>query len=159
MSHSRREFIRFVVAGSVASGCPVDTALISALDSKPDSAPRVDGEHFEICHQVRDGRHFEHPAATSKADIVIVGGGIAGLAAAYFLRGKDWLLLEKESFFGGNAYQEDYNGQPYATGSAYAYRGDYRDQLAAELGLKLPFVGMPDPTILNKTFVPDTWKT
>ncbi len=24
MSHSRREFIKFVVAGSVASGCPVD---------------------------------------------------------------------------------------------------------------------------------------
>ncbi len=33
MPHSRREFIRYVVAGSVASGCPVDTALISAPDS------------------------------------------------------------------------------------------------------------------------------
>ena len=73
MSHSRREFIKFVVAGSVASGCPVDAALIPAPDSKPAAAPRVDGEHFAICHQVRDGRHFEHPVATSKTDIVIVG--------------------------------------------------------------------------------------
>ena len=159
MSHSRREFIKFVVAGSVASGCPVDTALIPALDSKPDSAPRVDGEHFEICHQVRDGHHFEHPAATSKADIVIVGGGVAGLSAAYFLRGKDWLLLEKEDHFGGNAYQEEFDGQPFSTGAAYAYRGDEGDQLASELGMKLPLVDMPDPTLVNSTYVPDTWKT
>jgi protoporphyrinogen oxidase len=159
MSHSRREFIKFVVAGSVASGCPVDTALIPALDSKPTSAPRVDGEHFEICHQVRDGHHFERPAATSKADIVIVGGGVAGLSAAYFLRGKDWLLLEKEDHFGGNAYQEEFDGQPFSTGSAFAYRGDHGDQLAVELGLKLPLVNMPDPTLVNNTYVPDTWKT
>jgi hypothetical protein len=159
MSHSRREFIKFVVAGSVASGCPVDTALIPALDSKPTSAPRVDGEHFKICHQVRDGHHFEHPAATSKADIVIVGGGVAGLSAAYFLRGKDWLLLEKEDHFGGNAYQEEFDGQPFSTGAAYAYRGDEGDQLASELGLKLPLVNMPDPTLVNNTYVPDTWKT
>jgi len=159
MSHSRREFINFVVAGSVASGCPLDTALIPTLDSKPDSAPRVDGEHFEICHQVRDGRHFDRPHSTAKADVVIVGGGVAGLSAAYFLRGKDWLLLEKENHFGGNAYQEEFDGQPFSTGAAYAYRGDDGDQLAAELGLKLPLVNMPDPTLVNKTYVPDTWKT
>ncbi|HXJ07649.1 MAG TPA: FAD-dependent oxidoreductase [Candidatus Acidoferrum sp.] len=159
MSHSRREFIKFVVAGSVASGCPVESALVPALDSKATCAPRVDGEHFEICHQVRDGQHFGRPAATSKADIVIVGGGVAGLSAAYFLDGTDWLLLEKEDHFGGNAYQEEFDGQPFSTGAAYAYRGDEGDQLAIELGLKLPLVSMPDPTLVNKTYVPDTWKT
>src|SRR5580658_11285869 len=136
MPHSRREFIRYVVAGSVASGCPVDTALLPApgsspSDSKPSSAPRVEGEHFEICHQVRDGHHFDLPAATSKADVVILGGGVAGLSAAYFLRGKDWLLLEKEDHFGGNAHEEEFDGQYFATGSAYAYRGDEGDQLAS----------------------------
>jgi len=159
MAPSRREFIKFVVAGSVAAGCPLEETLIAAPESNPAAAPLVHGEHFEVCHQLRDGHQFKRPDATREADIVIVGGGIAGLAAAYFLRGKDWLLLEKESFFGGNAYQEEYDGQPYATGSAYAYRGDYGEQLAAELDLKLPAVNMPDPTILNKTFVPDTWKT
>src|SRR5271169_1112152 len=164
MPHSRRVFIRYVVAGSVASGCPVDTALIPASDSvasdsKPNSAPLVDGEHYKICHEVRDGHHFDLPAATSKADVVIVGGGVAGLSAAYFLRGKDWLLLEKEDHFGGNAYEEEYDGQPFATGSAYAYHGDEGDQLASEIGLKLPMVNMPDPTLVNKTYVPDTWKT
>ena len=164
MPHSRREFIRYVVAGSVASGCPVDTDLISAphsaaSTSNPGNTPLVDGEHYEICHQVRDGHHFDLPAATSKADIVIVGGGVAGLSAAYFLRGKDWLLLEKEDHFGGNAYEEEFEGQYFATGSAYAYHGDEGDQLASEIGLKLPMVNMPDPTLVNKTYVPDTWKT
>ena len=158
MSQSRRDFIKYVVVGSVAAGCPVYSALLAAPDAKSPSAPRIEGEHFEICHQVRDGHQFDRPDATKKADIVIIGGGVAGLSAAYFLKGKDWLLLEKEDHFGGNAYQEEYEGQPFATGSAYAYKGDHGDQLAAELGLKLPFVNNPDPTIVNKTFVPDTWK-
>jgi len=156
MTHSRREFIRYVVAGSVAAGCPVDAALTHAPDTK---AATVEGEHFEICHQIRDGHHFELPAPSSKVDVAIVGGGVAGLSAAYFLRGRDWLLLEKEDHFGGNAYQEEYDGQPFATGSAYAYRGDEGDQLAAEIGLKLPLVNMPDPTLINGTYVPDTWKS
>ena len=164
MSRSRRDFIKFVVAGSVAAGCPVDAALIPTLESEshralPVGAPLVDGEHFEICHEIRDGHRFDLPAPAAKAEIVIVGGGVAGLSAAYFLRGADWLLLEKEDHFGGNAYQEEFDGQPFATGSAYAYRGDQGDQLASELGLKLPLVNMPDPTIVNKTCVPDTWKT
>lgn len=157
MSSSRRDFIKFVVAGSVASGCPVDPAIF-ASETKPDS-PHVNGEQFEICHQVRDGRRFELPGATQKMDIVIVGGGISGLSAAYFLRGKDWLLLEKEEFFGGNAFQEDFAGDAFGTGSAYAARGDFGDQLSKEIGLTLLPVDMPDPTIINKTFVPDTWKS
>ena len=164
MSQSRRDFIKFVVAGSVAAGCPVDAALLPAPDSTspiPDSpgAPLVDGEHFAICHQIRDGRHFAPPAVSAKADILIAGGGVAGLSAAYFLRGKDWLLVEKEPHFGGNAYQEEFDGQPFATGSAFAYRGDHGDHLASEIGLKLPLVNLPDPTIVNKTYVPDTWNS
>jgi monoamine oxidase len=155
MSHSRRDFIKFVVAGSVTAGCPIDSTLLAV----PAPAPQVHSEHFEVCHQIRDGHTFKRPAPTQKAAIVIIGGGVAGLSAAYFLRGQDFLLLEKEDHLGGNAYQEEFAGQPFATGSAYAYRNDYGDQLSAELGLKLLPVNNPDPTIVNKTFVPDTWKS
>src|SRR5262249_34460167 len=130
--------------------------LATSLDTK--TAPVVHGDHFEVCHEIRDGRDFERPDATQKADIVIIGGGVAGLSAAYFLKGKDWLLLEKEPHFGGNAYQEEFAGQAFATGSAYAYRGDHGDQLASEIGLKLLSVDNPDPTIVNGSFVADTWK-
>ena len=156
---SRRDFIKFVVAGSVAAGCPVDSALLTVPHRMPAGSALVHGENFEICHQVRDGHQFERPDATRKAGIVIVGGGVAGLSAGYFLRSKDWLLLEKEDHFGGNAYQEEYDGHPYGTGSAYAYRNDEGDQLAKEIGLALPLVDNPDPTIVNQTFVPDTWRT
>jgi hypothetical protein len=94
MATSRREFIKFVVVGSVAAGCPIDKTLLAAPDSKAAAPPLVHGEHFEVCHQLRDGHAFERPDAARKVDIVIVGGGVAGLSAAYFLRGKDWLLLE-----------------------------------------------------------------
>jgi spermidine dehydrogenase len=157
MSHSRRDFIKFVVVGSVAAGCPVKESLAALPDSR--ARPTVHGDHFEVCHEIRDGREFDRPDATEKAEIVIIGAGAAGLSAAYFLKGKDWLLLEKEPHFGGNAYQEEFSGQPFATGSAYAYRGDYGDQLAKEIGLKLLPVDNPDPTIVNRTFVPDTWKS
>ena len=157
MSNTRRDFIKFVVAGSVAAGCPVDSQLVAAPHTSAGNSSLVDGEHFEICHQIRDGHRFERPDATHKTDIVIIGGGVAGLSAAYFLRSKDFLLLEKEDHFGGNAYQEEYDGQPFCTGSAYAYKGDEGDQLATEIGLKLLPVDSPDATIVNKTFVADTW--
>ena len=158
MSQSRRDFIKFVVVGSVAAGCPVNESL--AVVPGPKAGPPIlHGDHFEVCHEIRDGREFDRPDATKKADIVIIGGGVAGLSAAYFLKGKDWLLLEKEDHFGGNAYQEDFAGQPFATGSAYAFQGDYGDQLAREIGLKLLPVDNPDPTIVNGAFVADTWKS
>jgi protoporphyrinogen oxidase len=159
--NSRRDFIKFVVAGSVAAGCPIDRTLVAAPSechgAAPSTSPHVDGEHFEICHEIRDGHAFDLPASSRKVEVVIVGAGSAGLSAAYFLRGKDFLLLEKEDHFGGNAYQEEFDGQPFATGSAYAFRDDEGDQLAREIGLKLLPVDNPDPTIVNKTFVADTW--
>ena len=155
---TRRDFIRFAIAGSIASGCPIDHALIPIPENPPHPA-NIEGEHFAVCHQVRDGHSFPKPDATRKVDIAIIGGGMAGLSAAYFLRGKDWLLLEKEDHFGGNAYQEEFQGQPYSTAAAYDFRGSHCDQLAKEIGLNLLPIDMPDPTIDNGVYTPDTWAT
>jgi hypothetical protein len=159
MSHTRRDFIKFAVAGSVASGCPIDKALLINHDDDAFRATKLEGEHFNVCHQIRDGHSFPKPDATRKVDVAIIGGGMAGLSAAYFLRNKDFLLLEKEDHFGGNAYQEEFAGQAYSTAAAYDFRDSYSDQLAREIGLDLLPIDMPDPTIDNGACTPDTWRT
>src|SRR5712692_11834701 len=107
MSTNRRDFIKFVVAGSIAAGCPVDLSLLAAQTGNPST---VDGEDNKICHQVRDGTVFTRPPASARHDIVIVGGGVSGLTAAYLLRNHDFLLLEKEPHWGGNAYLLEFQG-------------------------------------------------
>src|SRR5258705_7403498 len=106
MSQSRRDFIKYVVAGSIASGCPIDKALLEEPGGAA-ATPLVEGEHFAVCHQIRDGHSFPKPDATKKADIVIIGGGVAGLSAAYFFKKKEWLPLQKKDHFCGNAYHEE----------------------------------------------------
>src|SRR5450432_4216659 len=157
MSQTRRDFIKFALAGSVAAGCPIDRALMVEPQSKA-PIPVVEGDHFKIPHEIRDGHSFPKPQPSRKVDVLIIGGGVAGLSSAYFLRGKDWLLLEKEEHFGGNAYQEEYHGQAYGTGSAYGYRGDDGDHLAKEIGVEMPFVAMPDPVLDNGVYTADPWK-
>jgi monoamine oxidase len=155
MQSDRRNFIKFVVAGSVAAGCPVDLALQAA----PATAAAVDGEHNEICHQVRDGRHFPRPAAASKHDIAIVGGGMSGLCCAWLLRDRDFLLLEKEEHWGGNAYLEEYGGQAFATGTAYTSKKEGAViGLCRELGIEPLPIDCPDGLILNREFVPHAWR-
>jgi monoamine oxidase len=155
MESDRRNFIKFVVAGSVAAGCPVDLSLLAA----PGPTPAVDGEHNEICHQVRDGHAFSRPPASAKRDIAIVGGGMSGLSAAWFLRGQDFLLLEKEEHWGGNAYLEEYAGQAFATGTAYTSKKESGVlQVCKELGIEPLPIDCPDGLILNREFVPHAWR-
>ena len=61
---------------------PVDLSL---FPTETDSKPQVESEDNRICHQVRDGKSSHHPH-TSRHDMVIVGGGVSGLTAAYLLQ-------------------------------------------------------------------------
>jgi len=154
MTASRRDFLKFIVAGSVTAGCPADLSLLASPEG---AQSQIDGDHFEICHQVRDGRSFAKPPASKHYDIVIVGGGVSGLTAVHFLQNHDFLLLEKEPHWGGNATLGESHGQVFCTGSAFDYKGSASDLLAREIGLMPLPVNSPDPTIVNGKWIPDTW--
>ena len=159
MSANRRDFIKFVVAGAVTAGCPIDLSLVTAQagDSKTNHGADVEGEDNRICHQVRDGKVFARPPASARHDIVIVGAGVSGLAAAYRLQHHDFLLLEKEPHWGGNAYALEYEGSTYATGSAFLTKDEYSYQFAKEIGLDPLPVNSPDASIIRGELVLDTW--
>jgi protoporphyrinogen oxidase len=159
MSANRRDFIKFVVAGAVTAGCPIDLSLVAAQTGDPQSnhAADVDGEDNRICHQVRDGKVFTRPPASARHDVVIVGGGVSGLAAAYRLQHRDFLLLEKEPHWGGNAYAMEYEGATYGTGSAFLTKDEYAFHFAKEIGLEPLPVNSPDATIIHGELVLDTW--
>ena len=61
---------------------------------------------FPLGHRLRDHAAFVSPTRIQKIPIVIVGGGIAGLCAAWRLHKKgfrDFVLLEMEPEAGGNS--------------------------------------------------------
>lgn len=103
------------------------------------------------------------PAPDTSADIVIVGGGLAGLCAAYLLREHRPLLLEHNSRFGGNSQGEVWRDLPYSLGGAYCIEPD--EPLASlykELGLDqvvriTPGPPNSDPVEFNGKLIENFW--
>ncbi len=163
MSANRRDFIKFAVAGAMTAGCPVDLSLVAAQsgemqkDAQEGHIPELDSEDNRICHQVRDGKVFTRPPASARHDVVIVGGGVSGLTAAYRLQHRDFLLLEKEPHWGGNAYAMEYGGSTYGTGSAFLTKDEYTYTFAKEIGMEMLPINSPDASIIRGELVLDTW--
>ncbi len=96
MKATRREF------------CALGAAALVGLASKSDRtiAGSFVNDSFSMGHLLRDGAQFPTPRQTVRVPLIIVGGGIAGLSAAWRLQKRgfhDFLLLEMNSQAGGNA--------------------------------------------------------
>src|SRR6266404_4254888 len=150
---TRRDFLNGVavgtggaVAGSMIPGFAWEAlgASTAAQDRSgyyPPALTGLRGSHvgsFEAAHGVRDGKFPAKGAAPADTkelyDLVIVGGGISGLAAAYFWRAKNSdariLILDNHDDFGGHAKRNELradgrmllaNGGTWAIESPFAY--------------------------------------
>ena len=78
------------------------------------------GSEPGYCHDmVRDGGTIPAPASRRRVEVCIVGGGLAGLAAAYRLRDTDLVLLEHLGRTGGHAVRGRWKDVSYAECAAY----------------------------------------
>ena len=123
---TRRDFLNGVAftAGTAALHTMVGPEMWAAADDLepqnvrgyyPPAKIGMRGSHpgsFEAMHSVRDGDFWDHaPKAVDTGetyDLVIVGGGISGLAAAHFFRKAGGeqarvLILDNHDDFGGHA--------------------------------------------------------
>src|SRR5437764_13762692 len=124
---TRRDFLNGVAVTAGASLLPPH--LIAALQSDldPEKSPNyyppaltgLRGSHvgaFEVAHSLRDGDFWQKagkPAETGETfDLIIVGGGISGLSAAYFFRKANpnarILIIENHDDFGGHAKRNEF---------------------------------------------------
>ena len=137
---TRRDFVNgaAVTVGSSLVGSAVGSAVVSpssllaSVDEAASAAPEKDpsyypperqgmrGNHegtYTYAHKLRDGDFWEgegKPQTTGeKYDLVIVGGGISGLAAAYFFRQHAGskatiLIVDNHDDFGGHAKRNEF---------------------------------------------------
>ncbi len=137
---SRKDFLNGVafVAGAAMLG---NAGRALAQDAGPDASTReffleqgiteadpryyppglsgMRGSHpgsFEAGHMLRDGTRWDRPDAAADTgetyDLIVVGAGISGLAAAYFYRKKKpdarILILDNHDDFGGHAKRNEF---------------------------------------------------
>ena len=114
LSHPSRR--TFLIAGgaTVAAAAGIVAAKLTGapalLGLGRKSGPRITGgwvnESAALGHRLRDGASMPAPRRTVRVPVVIVGGGIAGLSAAWQLERsgfRDYVLLEMEREAGGNS--------------------------------------------------------
>jgi spermidine dehydrogenase len=173
---TRRDFLNGIAVGAgsaLASAWVPGLALAAegahfAQDApgyNPAALSGMRGSHpgsFEVAHALRDGTFWESagkPFDTHETyDLIVVGAGMSGLAAAYFYRKQAGssariLILDNHDDFGGHAKRNEFrpggrlllaNGGTVAIESPFPYSQQARG-LLTELGI--------DPLALEKQCV------
>ncbi len=126
---TRRDFLNGVsvaVGGTLVAppsmgAAELTTAQTSGSENYPPALTGMRGSHdgsFEVAHSLRDGQNWETGAEDTREsyDLVIVGGGLSGLAAAYYFRkatspDAKILILDNHDDFGGHAKRNEFQHQ------------------------------------------------
>lgn len=129
MTITRRDFLNGVALAVVAGMTPLQILQASTTARNatarnpaayyPPALTGLRGSHpgsFEVAHQMAWERQVfsvDHLQATEHYDLVVVGGGISGLAAAWFYRERfpdaRILILENHDDFGGHAKRNEFD--------------------------------------------------
>jgi len=162
---TRRDFLNGVAigAGGLLVADPALAALVveetapeKAAGYYPPALTGMRGNHngtFTYAHRLRDGKRWDSVGAAAKSgetyDLVVVGGGISGLAAAHFYRkraGKSAriLVLDNHDDFGGHAKRNEFKAGgrmllSYGGTQSMESPGEYSEVakgLLAELGIQ-----------------------
>ncbi len=137
MTHkiTRRDFLN---GTQIAIGAALTPALLQACGVAPDapypftlpegyyppSKTGLRGSHdgsWEVMHARVSGKDWQAQSIEAHYDLVVVGGGISGLSAAYFYRQKKpdakILILDNHDDFGGHAKRNEFeiNGETRLT--------------------------------------------
>jgi spermidine dehydrogenase len=176
---TRRDFLNGVALTAGAALIPPEM-WAAAADLEAQNAPGyyppaktgMRGSHpgsFETMHKVRDGAFWEDapkPADTGESyDLVIVGGGISGLAAAHYFRKAAGdkariLILDNHDDFGGHAKRNEFRagdrtilgyGGTYSIESPAPY-SVVSKALIEELGIDVPSFPKYDNRDLYRSF-------
>lgn len=115
---NRRDFLSGTALVIAAGLTPLAQLRAQSERYYPPALTGLRGSHpgsFEVAHQVgREGRSFDISAlpVAERFDLIVVGGGISGLAAAWFYRERHpkarILILENHDDFGGHAKRNEF---------------------------------------------------
>jgi spermidine dehydrogenase len=119
---TRRDFMNGIAIAVIgASGIEISRATAAGAPVGPDGYPPardgLRGSHvgsFEAAHRLRDGLPFDlgGTEVAEHYDLVVVGGGLSGLAGAYFYRQHRpharILILDTNDDFGGHAKRNEF---------------------------------------------------
>ena len=159
---TRRDFVNGVavsVAGLWVGACDFGAAAAEAQNAPgyyPPALLGMRGSHegsYAIAHAIRDGTFWKtagKPESTGESyDLVVVGAGISGLAAAHYYRARAGnnariLILDNHDDFGGHAKRNEFrvggrlllaNGGTQSIESPFPYSTPSR-ALLTELGIQ-----------------------
>ena len=119
---TRRDFLNgtaLAIAADLTPAAQLAAQQLADSARYPPALTGLRGQHagsFETAHAFRDGQRFGIDDARAEAsfDLVVVGGGISGLAAAYFYRRTVGaqariLILDNCDDFGGHAKRNEFS--------------------------------------------------